>query len=277
MKSCISIVFTGIFILGGQAISGQSLRYAVSMPYSGLMTYSRQQSDPFSFTGNQAALAGIKNTAVGLFGERRFLLAPLSAYVLAAAIPTYLGHIGIVFNYGGFKNFNEYKIGLAYARKLTSTIEIGVQFNYYSYRIPAYGNAGTINFEMGAIWHLSAKLNGGIQVYNPVGGKIGKKAKEKLASAYKAGLGYDASDHFFIGAEVIKEEDKPVNIIAGMQYHFARQFFARVGISGATGSVYFGAGISMKNWRLDVTGSYHFQLGLSPGILLVTNFKQKER
>ena len=88
-------------------------------------------------------------------------------------------------------------------------MDVGVQFNYYGYRIPAYGNASTINFEIGAMMHLTDKLNAGIQVYNPVGGKLGTSTplstkEEKLASAYKAGLGYDVSDQFFICAEIIQ-------------------------------------------------------------------------
>ena len=254
----------------------QSIRYSLAKPYISLSAYSRQQNDPFSFTGNQAALAQSKAAGVGVYGERRFMLSEAGAYTLAASVPTRLGNFGIQLNYAGFKNFNENKIGLAYARKLGKLVDVGVQFNYYSYRIPAYGNASTINFEIGAMLHLTDKLNAGLHVYNPVGGKLGKNSNEKLAAAYKIGLGYDASDRFFISSEIIKEEDKAVNIIAGLQYQFAKQFFAKAGfISGST-TAYAGAGIAWKNLRLDISASYHPQLGFSPGILLIMNFKSKK-
>jgi hypothetical protein len=150
-----------------------------------------------------------------------------------------------------------------------------VQFNYYSYRIPTYGNASSINFEVGAVIHFSEKLNGGIHVYNPIGGKLGKTADEKLASAYKFGMGYDASDNFYVSTEIVKEEDKPVNVIGGIQYHFARQFFARAGFISESSTAFAGAGFGIKNLRLDVAASYHPQLGFSPGILLVTNLGKK--
>jgi hypothetical protein len=129
--------------------------------------------------------------------------------------------------------------------------------------------------------HLTGKLNAGVHVYNPVGGKLGTSTSlstkdEKLASAYKAGLGYDASDKFFISGEIIKEEDKAVNIIAGLQYQFAKQFFARAGFMSESGSAYAGAGVAWKNLRVDISTSYHPQLGLSPGILLIINFKGRE-
>lgn len=259
----------------------QSLRYSSALPYVGLCAYSTQQKDILSFTGNQAALAKINQAGIGLYGEQRFSLAALNAYTLATALPTKLGNFGIQLNYSGFKNFSENKIGLAYAKTLGSKIDVGVQFNYYGYRIPGYNKSSAIYAEAGAIIHFTEKLNGGIHVYNPVGGKLGTSAThsgdgEKLASAYKFGLGYDASEHFFISSEIIKEEDKPVNVIAGVQYHFAKQFFARAGFSSESPTIFAGAGIGWKNWRIDVGGSYHPQLGFSPGVLLLTNFGNKK-
>ncbi len=262
---------------GSLSVSSQSLRYAVSQPYISLSAYSTQQNDVLSFTGNQAALGQVKNAGIGVFAERRFMLAETSVYTLASSIPTRLGNFGIQLNYAGFKNFNENKIGLAYARKLGRLVDVGVQFNYYSYRVPAYGNASAINFEIGALLHLTDKLNAGVHIYNPVGGKIGKDKAEKLAAVYKAGLGYDVSERFFVSAEISKEEDQRVNVTAGLQYQFAKQFFLRTGFVTESTIAYVGAGLAWQNLRLDITSGYHPQLGLSPGILLIMNFKAKEK
>ncbi len=253
----------------------QSLRYSISMPYISLGAYSTKQTDPFGFTANQAALAQVKTGGVGVFGERRFLLSENSLYGLAATIPTSKGNFGIQVNYSGFKNFNENKIGLAYGRKLGKALDLGLQFNYYGYRVPQYGNASSVNFELGVILHISDQLNAGVHIYNPVGGKLGKGAgEEKLASAYKLGLGYDATENFYVSAEIIKEEDKPVNVVGGIQYHFAKQLFARAGFISETGSGFAGVGLGWKNLRLDLAGNYHPQLGFSPGLLFVVNFKE---
>lgn len=273
MKTKLFLILLSGFVIN--TAFTQSLRYSLAQPYISLSAYSQQQNDPLSFTGNQAALAQSKNAGVGVFGERRFMLNETSAYTLATSLPTRLGNFGIQLNYAGFKNFNENKIGLAYARKLGKLVDVGVQFNYYSYRIPAYGNASTINFEIGAMLHLTDKLNAGVHVYNPVGGKLGKDSEEKLASAYKIGLGYDASEKFFVSVEIIKEEDNPVNVIAGLQYQFAKQFFAKAGFISESSTAYAGAGVAWKNLRLDISSSYHPQLGFSPGILLIMNFKPK--
>lgn len=269
-------IATLLFFTAYQA-AAQSLRYSIGLPYVGLGAYSQQQPDAFSFTNNQASLASIKQATAGVYGERRFLLAATSSYAAAVALPTKMGNFGLTINYAGFKNFNENKIGLAYGRSLSSKVAIGIQFNYYGYKVPTYGNASAIYAEAGAIVHFTDKFTGGVHVYNPVGGKLGKNGDEKLAAAYKVGFGYDASKDFYVSAEIIKEEDKPINVIGGLQYNFAKQFFARAGFLSESSSAFAGLGLSWKNIRLDVAGSYHPQLGFSPGIMLLTHFGNKEK
>jgi hypothetical protein len=252
--------------------AAQSLRYTVALPYTGLSAYSVQQKDPLSFTGNQAALAKSDRAGIGIYGESRFLLAATHSYALAGTLPTSMGNFGLQLNYSGFKNFSENKIGLAYAKSLGNKVDVGIQFNYYGYRIPGYNSASTVNAEAGIIVHLTDKLNGGIQVYNPLGGKLGKDGDEKLAAVYKMGLGYDASDNFYVSGEIIKEEDKPVNVVAGFQYQFEQQFFARAGFMSESATLFAGVGAGWKNSRIDLAASYHPQLGFSPGILFITRF-----
>ena len=129
--------------------------------------------------------------------------------------------------------------------------------------------------EIGALVHLTDKLNAGVHVYNPVGGEF-SKTDEKLTSSYQVGLGYDASDRFFVSAEVVHEEDYPVNLNAGVQYRFAKQFFARAGIASTNSVSYAGVGLAWSNLRLDISGSYHPQLGISPGLLLIFSFAKDE-
>jgi len=251
----------------------QSLRQPVSAIYLGQASYSTQFGDVFSYLNNQAALAQIKNVAAGVYGERRFLLSATSLYTLAVAIPTKNGNFGVNIKYSGFKNFNESQAGIAYARSLGSKVDVGIQFNYYGYKVPAYNSASTVDFEIGAIVHLTDKFNMGVHMYNPVGGKF-STSNEKLTAAYKIGFGYDVSENFFLSTEITKEEKYPVDVHTGIQYQFAKQFFARAGIASATSTGYAGFGVSWSNFRLDVTGSYNPQLGLSPGLLLIMDFNK---
>ncbi len=260
-----------ILLSSVNVLQAQALRQPISAVYIGLGAYSTQQNDVFSFVNNQAALAKYQSATAGVYGERRFMLNETSVYTAAVAVPSSLGNFGVSAKYMGYKSFNETQFGLAYGRSLGKKVDIGIQFNYYGYRVPAYNNDNTVNFEIGTIVHLTDKLNAGLHVYNPVGGKF-SKTDEKLTSTYKVGLGYDASEKFFVSAELVKEEDFPVNMNAAFQYQFAKQFFVRGGISSANTVGFAGLGLAWNNLRLDFSASYHQQLGVSPGLLLIYNF-----
>jgi hypothetical protein len=251
----------------------QSLRKPIAAAYTGFGAYSLNHVDVFSITSNQAALAQIKNPSLGVYGEKRYLLDATNMFSTIVALPTKQGNFAFQADYFGYQNYNESQLGLAYARGVGKKLDVGVKFNYYSFRIPGYQNSATVNFEIGAIAHLTDKLNAGIHFYNPVGGNLSKTDNEKLSSVYTFGIGYETSESFLLSAEIVKQEDLPVNVNVGMQYNFEKQFFARFGIASQNESVYLGAGVSWANLRIDVSASYHPQLGISPGLMLILNFK----
>ena len=45
----------------------------------------------------------------------------------------------------------------------------------------------------------------------------------------------------------------------------------------ATSSAWLGIGLNLKSFRVDVTNSYHPQLGITPGLLLLFNFNNNEK
>ena len=248
----------------------QALREPVSARYVGLGAYSNHFSDVFSFTANQASLTKAKTVEAGLYSERKFLLDVASFYQGVLVIPSKKGNVGVEASYFGFTKYHESQVGFAYAKTL-GKVDVGIKFNYYSVGISGYGTASNINFEAGTIAQLTSKLFAGFEVYNPLGGTLGKTT-EKLRSIYKFGMGYEGSDRFFTGMEIVKEEDVPVNVNVGFQYFFIKQFYLKAGIATETTNTYCGAGLSWKNMRLDISVSYHPQLGFSPGLMVQSNF-----
>jgi len=255
-------------------VRSQTLLSPVSGIYAKTNSYSSVYNDAFSFTGNQAALASSKTLSLGFYGERRFMLADLSSYNLAFALPSSGGNFGLRANYFGGSSFNQSGLGLAYARSI-GKVDVGAQFNYYQLKVEGYGNASAVNFEAGAIFHVSDQFQTGIHIYNPTRSSVGKTGEEKLPVVYSFGLGYDASEKFFIGAEIEKIEDQPVNVNAGLQYSFDKKLFAKAGISSATSTFYLGAGFLWNGLRIDVSASLHPSLGITPGVLLVYNSPEK--
>lgn len=238
-------------------------------------TYSSVHKDAFSFTGNQAALAGSKHISVGAYGEKRFMLDDLSSSQLAFVLPVSGGGFALQAKHFGSSTYNESKLGLAYGRNL-GKIDVGVQFNYCGLKAGEYGRASAINFEAGAILHVSDQFQTGFHIYNPTRVALGKNSEERLPVIYSFGMGYDVSDKFFIGTQIEKTEDQPADVNAGLYYAFEKKLFARAGISSATSSFYFGLGFSINNFRIDATASWHQVLGVSPGIALLYNTPDKK-
>lgn len=253
----------------------QVLQQPSSSVYTGSGVYSKDFSDAFSFPVNQAALAQLTNTAAGISGENRFLLPGLNNYLMALALITPHGNFGWKAGYAGYTGYKEMQLGLAHGRKLGKALDAGIQFNYSNISIAGYGAASALSFEAGAIFHITRSLNAGVHLNNPVGGRLGNSG-EKLPAVYTMGIGYEASELVLVSAEIIKEEEKPVTINAGVYYKFLPQLIAKAGISSASSSIWAGFGFLRKAYRLDLFTSYHLQLGISPGLLLLYNFKSRE-
>ena len=166
--------------------------------------------------------------------------------------------------------------GLAYARMLGDFVDVGAQFNYYNIRIAGYGNASAVNFDAGVIFHFTDQLHGGLHIYNPTSSKLGKNNDERLPAVFSAGLGYDASENFFVSSEIEKVEDQPVNVNVHLQYKFAERVLVRGGVASNTAVFFLGAGFIVKNFRFDATASLHPQLGVTPGLLLIYSKQVKE-
>lgn len=252
----------------------QVIKQPLSVRYAGLGAYSNNFSDIFSAVSNQASLAQLKTGALAVYGERRFLLKELSAYTAIAALPTASGTFGLQGDYFGSAAFNESQLSIGYGRKAAKKIDIGIKFNYYTVRIPGYGSESAVNFEGGAIFHFSDKFAAGIHAYNPTGSKLGKTGHEKLASVFRLGAGYEASDMLFISAEIVKEEGRHVSVNAGLQYNLHKNIFIRTGISTLTDNSYVSAGFQLSFARIDINAAYHPQLGFTPGLLLLFNCKK---
>lgn len=255
----------------------QSLRVPVSSAYQLLNAYSKTQSDVFSFTGNTAALAQQKGFGMGVFGESRFLTREVNHYSAAAGFETVQGNFGVQADYFGFTQFNEYQLGAAYARSLGANFDLGVQFNYYAYRIPAYQQQSTVTFQIGAIGRLTETFSIAVQVYNPVGGYLSKQQEEKLPSNYQFGAAYEPTKNMVVSATMQKEEGRDMNITAGVFYQFDKQFFARAGVRTENNMPFAAAGIAFSDMRLDISVSHHAQLGFSPGVMLIYQPQKPDR
>lgn len=251
----------------------QQLRSPSLASYPAMGAYSRNFTDVFSFTDNQAALSKVKEPQAGIYAENRFMLKELRLVHAVAAMPFQKGGAGVSVNYSGYKNYNETQIGLAYGRALGDKANLGIQFNYNARHTEGYNNLSAVCFEIGAVFHVSEKMHAGIHAYNPLGGRFIQLSGEKLPAMYTLGLGYEASEILLINAELVKEEMQPVSVNAVLHYAFEKAFYIRCGTAASYDRSFAALGFNRNDLRLDISLSWHRLLGITPSLRIVSSFK----
>ncbi|MFI5155241.1 MAG: hypothetical protein ACHQEM_03605 [Chitinophagales bacterium] len=217
-------------------------------------------------------MATLAIAGAAAYSERKFSLKELQQSLLAISIPMVAGGIGISMDYFGFSDYHESNLGLAYGKKLGASIDLGLSFNYSIIHISGYGQTAAIEFGLGAIFHPTQKMQIGLDLYNPVGGQFGKQADEKMAWIYSLAIGYEISSQVYFSLEWIKEENQSIACKLALQYQFAKQFNAGIGMLTSNASPAAWAGWAWEKLSVQIHASYHQQLGFSPGISIGVDF-----
>lgn len=260
---CLIHCFAGNF-----GVAAQSVSHSYNQGLTGSGAYSAHFSDFFSFLNNSASLASVKRAGAGVYAENRYGLKELNKYVLTGICGMNgMGGMGMVISYEGDMDYSHSQVGLAYGKSL-GRVAVGVRFNYNMVRMAGYGNVGAIGVELGSIWKITEKFFTGIQIFNPRG--------EKLPSQYSVGAGYEISEQLFLYADIIKEENKVMNVQAGLQYMVAAALYASLGINSATASPCIVLGWQWKAMRISLAGSMHPQLGATTGLSIQFFGKNKK-
>jgi hypothetical protein len=249
----------------------------LATPYQGFLALSNYQADVFTARSNPAAHAGLRQTTIAAYGERRFMLQDLNLVQLSGALPTRSGNFGLHAGYFGGAGYHQSQLALAYGRQVGKGLDLGLAFHYHQLTQGAfYGNARAFTGSLGMRIHLPANMHLGISAYNPFRAAWNQDKSATLPGRYAVGLGMDLSEKMFAGIETIKEENLPVDVQAGFHYSLLPQFFLRAGIATQTGTWLMAFGFRLPGLRFDITSSYHPQLGWSPGILLLAQWGGEE-
>ncbi len=213
---------------------------------------------------NQAGLADLKSVELTVFGEQRFFLSELNVLRAGVALPVSAGVFGLSLEYFGFDQYNEQKIGLSYARRLSKLISISGQIDYLNTRIPEYGNDGSLTFELGIQSNLVENLTLAAHIYSPVQVRINEDYS--IPSVYRLGLAYKPSSKVIVTAELEKDLDYEATFRGGLEYAAAEGFFLRLGAGSNPTIISFGLGYKKNTLTIDVASAYHLDLGFMPAL-----------
>lgn len=273
-----------ITIIVSILVQNTSIAQAIMKPlgaqYGAVGTYSKSFTDVYAAQHNAAALPSLENTSLSAYSEKRFNLKELAFYNLVAAVPvSEMDAFGISASYLGHAESNQTFLSLGYGRKLSDKIQVGTAFHYNRLgQNKFYGSTSYITASVGAIMHVTEKVHVGFNAYNPIQATFGTgDFKEKTNAQYTFGIGYDAGKNLHLGAALVTEQNAGLSVNLSLQYNLIERLFLRGGINTQTTSYFAGLGFLLSDFRIDLATSYHPQLGLTPGVLLMYAFKKSKK
>ncbi|MCS6990725.1 MAG: hypothetical protein NZL95_02565 [Chitinophagales bacterium] len=225
---------------------------------------------------NPAALVAVPSPFMSATANQPFLLPELGIYSAGAAWPFAHDAWGVSTTYTGYDAFNQKKVALAYSRRITTAVSLGIQLDYFHTSVQEYGSSGTLTGEVGLLVAFSSQLHLGATLFNPypVGWGFGG---QKVPTIMRIGLGYQPASIVQLATEVEKDIDQPARIRLGVEYQAAPVLWLRAGLFTNPATACAGAGLRTGPLRLDFAVQYHQLLGPGPSATLVYAFAQKEK
>jgi hypothetical protein len=230
-------------------------------------------SDFWSINNNQAGMAFYDKTAAGVYYENHYLIKELGSQTGAFTLKTRYGVLGATVGYMGDASYNTTKAGLAYALKFGNRFAAGIQLDYIGTTLgEEYGKRSNITFDAGIMVRITEQLMFGAHTFNPMHVKLSEYSNESIPATLNAGFAYTFSDKLLLTAEAYKNSDFPMEFRSGAEFKLGRIAYARLGLSTNPARYTFGFGLEMKNLTIDLSSSYHQQLGYSPQFSLQYSF-----
>ncbi len=261
-----------------QTFKAQVANDVIGASSTGMGGYTATLSDVWSTNNNQAGLGFMTDITGGIFYENRFLLKETSYRAGAFVLPVKTGAFGLSVASFGYSAYSETKAGLSYGQRFGDRFSVGVQLNYLNTKLNQdYGSRNTVTGAVGIISKLSDELSIGVHVYNPTRSKLAEYDNERIPTIMKLGLDYRFSEKVMIGVETEKDMNYDASVKAGIEYHITEIFYLRGGISTNPTLSSFGFGLQMKNFKMDISSSFHQTLGMTPGISLIYQKKKASK
>ena len=237
----------------------QMVRFTPSLQSFALGAYSKNFTDAFSFCLNPAAVIQTNGIQAAIYSERKYFLNELNMLSAVVATKEKVGGVGFELHYLKWSHFSQSLLGFNYGRSL-GRIDLGARIVYQNMKISGYSSTKSIAGELGAILHLSEKVNAGVHLSTPGLGND--------TYIYGAGIGYEVSEKVFVGAAISKQaNDRPTTNI-GLIYRPVKQFNLKAGVITESRQPYLSAGWRWKNLTIEIALNYHAQLGMSPGLFV---------
>ena len=266
MKTLFSLLFVWI---GCTLLSGQPVSPFFSGPFSlGHATIRSGHDGPQSLFNNPASMMHHTVSGIYLGMENRFELAALSSAQLAGTMNLgKYGMLGAKMIRFGSEEYIDQTFGLAYARRLSHSILLGVSFDLLHLRIPEYGSRSLFTFELGMISRITQDIRINVYVFSPQGMLFVES--HILPTVMSIGVDWSVSDRVSLLAEVEKSSYHPSQIKVSVGYRLLDNLSLSAGVISSSHSANMTGGMQFtlrEHWQMHLGVALHQYLGISSGI-----------
>jgi long-subunit fatty acid transport protein len=265
------LLLINIYLIIGQSQENK-MGDAASAGMGNIGTFSTQI---YAAQNNQAGLGFLEQTSFSIYNSRAFMVNGVNTFAGLAAIPASFGTVGLAINYYGYEAYNEQKIGISYARKLSPDFALGIQFDYLSTNIKEYGQASGVTVELGLLYFINKDFRLGVHFFNPVQSKIGD-IEEPVPAIAKIALAVDPSEKVTLAIENELTLRNRMNFKGGIEYRPDPKFKLRTGVTTEPFTLTFGLGLQLSTWQFDLATGFHQYLGLTPHLSIIYSIKGKK-
>ncbi len=216
---------------------------------------------------NQALLTNFDSIYVEIYSMIPYALKELGTHSLLAAIPFLGGVTSAQYQYFGYTNYNENRLGIAYARALTKNLSLGVQISWLHIGIPEpYEHYNSFIAEVGVSYRLNKSLIFGAHVFNPTLSKPIDDTNEIALSAIRAGVSYYPVDALTYSIEIVQTLNQKTSFRTGLDLRVTQYLNVQAGYNHDNRTACFGLGANLKTININMAVGYHNVLGYSPHI-----------
>lgn len=213
---------------------------------------------------NVAGIAGTKQNELAVGARNNYLANNLNDFYAATSLVQKKGALGLDLAYFGLSTFQQTQIGVSYALPVAKNWLFGARIGYAYNAIPQENiNRHFVAADFGVLGSIK-KWRLGFALQNAAQSGWQGRVNEREPIVFRGGFGYHFTAKNCITAELHKSNQTDADVRLGLAYAPIDQLTIRLGISTLRPAVGFGLGLKLANFEVNLTATWHQQLGLSP-------------
>lgn len=242
-------------------------------PFSGMADIDCASFSPWCAFSNPAGISQTDRISVGISYRHIWGLSELSTKSVFALLPMKWGIPAVTYSHFGYEKYNEQLVGLAYARRLSRYIALGIKIDYlYSFVDKQPQGRQAFFFETGILITLPGCFLWGVYVYNPAN-IAGMTAPEQfyVAECYSTAVSWQPDDMFLLAVQTDRR-DGNWNFSLGAAYTYERLLTFRCGLQNKYDKIYAGIGCVFDFMELTMDYNTRPRLGNTFSVSLCGKF-----